>query len=208
MTASRALFSTGEPAYAVDHSGVIVAWNTAAEAAFGYTEAEALGQRCWELLAGRDVFGNHYCFDDCALRETAFHHGSINPHELYLKTSSRELKKFRVSTLLVADGPGNELLVHLCHPDCDASDECNTTICAVQPGNNHQRGNNHGRGALTVRETEVLSLLSEGKGTNEVAEKMCISPATVRNHIQHILYKLHVHSRIAAINLGQKIGLI
>ncbi|MDH3647534.1 MAG: LuxR C-terminal-related transcriptional regulator [Gammaproteobacteria bacterium] len=61
---------------------------------------------------------------------------------------------------------------------------------------------------MTEREKEVLTLLSQGKSTKDVATDMCISAATVRNHTQHILHKLHVHSRFAAINLGHKLGLV
>ena len=71
----------------------------------------------------------------------------------------------------------------------------------------HPSANNH-RGALTNREHEVLALLAEGKATREIASLMCISPATVRNHIQHILTKLHVHNRLEAILMGQRIDLI
>ena len=58
MRASKSLFSTGEPAYGVNRGGVIMAWNPAAESTFGFSESEAMGQHCWELLAGHDLFGN------------------------------------------------------------------------------------------------------------------------------------------------------
>ena len=56
MRASKSLYSTGEPAYAVNRDGVIMAWNPAAESTFGFSESEAIGEHCWELLAGRDLF--------------------------------------------------------------------------------------------------------------------------------------------------------
>jgi PAS domain S-box-containing protein len=59
------IFATGEPAYAVDRDGTIVAWNTAASRAFGYPGAQALGRKCWELLQGQDAFGNQYCCERC-----------------------------------------------------------------------------------------------------------------------------------------------
>ncbi len=52
---------------------------------------------------------------------------------------------------------------------------------------------------LTAREKEVLTLLIEGADTAAVAEKLVISYATARNHIQHILDKMGVHSRLEAI---------
>ena len=52
---------------------------------------------------------------------------------------------------------------------------------------------------LTAREREVLHLLTEGLDGTAIAEQLFLSPATVRNHIQHILTKLEVHSRAEAV---------
>ena len=52
---------------------------------------------------------------------------------------------------------------------------------------------------LTKREREVLRLLSEGKKTDEMGEQLFISDVTVRNHIQNILRKLNVHSKLEAV---------
>ena len=53
---------------------------------------------------------------------------------------------------------------------------------------------------LSEREQEVLNLLSMGHSNKQVAEKMFISMATVKSHIYSIYQKLHVNSRIDAIN--------
>ena len=53
--------------------------------------------------------------------------------------------------------------------------------------------------ALTAREREILTCLAEGMTTRAVAERFFISPVTVRNHIQRILQKLGVHSKLAAV---------
>ncbi|TAJ31549.1 MAG: response regulator transcription factor, partial [Nitrospirae bacterium] len=47
---------------------------------------------------------------------------------------------------------------------------------------------------LSEREREVLYLLASGTNTKSIADSLCISPATVRNHIQHILEKLGAHT--------------
>jgi DNA-binding NarL/FixJ family response regulator len=52
---------------------------------------------------------------------------------------------------------------------------------------------------LTRREREVLRLLAEG-GTNQaIASRLLISPETARTHVQNILVKLGVHSRLEAV---------
>ncbi len=58
------------------------------------------------------------------------------------------------------------------------------------------------RGAmLTSREWEVLELLREGLSTKEIAERLFLSPATIRSHVAGILRKLRVADRAAAIRL-------
>jgi DNA-binding NarL/FixJ family response regulator len=54
---------------------------------------------------------------------------------------------------------------------------------------------------LTVRERQVLQLLSEGRSTGEVARALVVAPVTIRSHISGILHKLNASSRQEAINL-------
>lgn len=51
---------------------------------------------------------------------------------------------------------------------------------------------------LTVREREVLALLAQGSDNESIARALVISPQTARTHIQNILGKLEVHSRLEA----------
>jgi DNA-binding NarL/FixJ family response regulator len=59
-------------------------------------------------------------------------------------------------------------------------------------------------GALTRREVEVLRLMADGCGTRAVADTLHVSPATVRNHVQNVLAKLGVHSRLEAVAYATK----
>lgn len=52
---------------------------------------------------------------------------------------------------------------------------------------------------LTPRETEVLRSMAHGHSNEALADKLCISPATVRTHISHILAKLNLASRTQAV---------
>jgi two-component system, NarL family, nitrate/nitrite response regulator NarL len=51
---------------------------------------------------------------------------------------------------------------------------------------------------LTPRELEVLARLVQGEGTTEIARSLSVSKSTARTHIQSILTKLGVHSRLEA----------
>lgn len=60
---------------------------------------------------------------------------------------------------------------------------------------------------LTQREREVLDLIAQGVGNAEIAERLVLSPKTVRNHISNVFSKLQVASRAAAIVRARKAGL-
>jgi DNA-binding NarL/FixJ family response regulator len=53
---------------------------------------------------------------------------------------------------------------------------------------------------LSIREKEILEMLSRGLLYKEIAERVFISPQTVRKHVYHIYEKLHVGNRIEAVN--------
>jgi len=55
---------------------------------------------------------------------------------------------------------------------------------------------------LTPREREVLGLLTQGLELDEIANRLVITPKTVAKHIEHILGKLGVHSRVQAVALA------
>jgi DNA-binding NarL/FixJ family response regulator len=63
-------------------------------------------------------------------------------------------------------------------------------------------------GRLTPREKEVLSLLAEGGDNETIAQALVISPQTARTHIQNVLVKLGVHSRLEAAALAIQNGLL
>jgi DNA-binding NarL/FixJ family response regulator len=61
---------------------------------------------------------------------------------------------------------------------------------------------------LTVRESQLLEILAQGFSTSEIASTLVISQSTVRNHVQNILGKLGVHSRLEAIAHAYQYGMI
>ena len=63
-------------------------------------------------------------------------------------------------------------------------------------------------GGLTERESQVLELLAQGLPTSDIAGTLIISQSTVRNHVQNILGKLGVHSRLEAIAYAYQHGMI
>ena len=61
---------------------------------------------------------------------------------------------------------------------------------------------------LTERQAEVLALMAEGLSNRAIAERLVLSPYTVRNHVSEILSRLGVTSRTEAAALAVRQGLV
>ncbi len=59
---------------------------------------------------------------------------------------------------------------------------------------------------LTRREQDVLAALMDGDAPAEIAKAQHVSLTTVRSHIRSLLFKLDVHSQVAAIGLARRAG--
>lgn len=60
---------------------------------------------------------------------------------------------------------------------------------------------------LTEREREILGLIAKGDSNTEIAQRLVLSPHTVRNHISNIFSKLQVADRAEAIIRARDAGL-
>ena len=201
MNGNLLVGSTTDPAFATDRDGVIRAWNAAAEEAFGLTQGEAQGRQCSRVLKGLDVYGNEYCSESCPLRQMALSGRPVHRCQIHFRDASGETNPYSVNTLLLRGlPPVDPAVVHLLQ----------RVYCEVPRSKPRRRryASNHNRGELSPRELEVLRLLADGHDTKDVARTLCISHSTARNHIQHVLHKLHVHSRLEAVAAPRKAGLI
>ena len=61
---------------------------------------------------------------------------------------------------------------------------------------------------ISIREREILKLISEGLRNKEIAEKFFISPLTVKSHIYHLYKKLDVSSRMKAVEKAKGMKII
>jgi NarL family two-component system response regulator LiaR len=62
--------------------------------------------------------------------------------------------------------------------------------------------------ALTPREREILHLIAEGADNKTIADRLVVSPHTVRTHVQNVLAKLGAHSKLEALTIAAKRGLV
>jgi two-component system nitrate/nitrite response regulator NarL len=72
----------------------------------------------------------------------------------------------------------------------------------------HERERGQQGPVLTAREREVLRLVAAGHSAPEIADRIHLSPATVKSHLQAIYDKLGVAERAAAVAEGMRRGLL
>jgi DNA-binding NarL/FixJ family response regulator len=61
------------------------------------------------------------------------------------------------------------------------------------------------RSALTTREWQIVDLLGDGASTEQITERLVLSPCTVYSHIHRLLHKLGVHSRRDAVAAARRL---
>lgn len=204
LSVSRAVASTADPAFGSDREGRIVAWNASAEAFLGYTVDEVVGRPCHEVLRGRDVFGNLYCGARCPVYEAALRGEPITRFEITYRAANGRRVNAEVSLFALRGELAEEVyLVHLLRPvlnleGSQVRGRAGVAIC----------GKAEPSVSLTPRQTEVLKLLEAGCSTREIAQRLYISEVTVRNHVESLLRKLEVHSRLEAVAAARLSGIL
>jgi PAS domain S-box-containing protein len=205
-------------AYAVDMNQRIIFWNRGAERLLGYLADEVIGKRCYQVLGGLSEQEAPVCTSNCTAILWA-RSGQVAPAHTLLTHSKDGSPKWLSITHVLLPAARRELssLIHIFH---DASEEVEAKRVVQQlknflaavpkvplPQQVLPAETDSTVDALTPREREVLRLLSEGMGTKPIAEKLTISPTTVRNHIQRILAKLGVDSRLEGVVAASHRGL-
>lgn len=76
---------------------------------------------------------------------------------------------------------------------------------AAAPGPNTQAQASLG---ISERELEVLRLLAAGQSNKEIANRLAVSPNTVKTHISNLFAKLEVRRRTAAIGRARELGIL
>ena len=216
------LSQSDTPALATDIGGHIVFWNRAAERLLGRPTNQVLGRRCYDVLGGKDIFGNRFCHENCSIVSMTRKGEAVQGFEIVLGASPKQEQNINV-TILKIPGSRPELftLVHILQPiDRSArltralerlgAQRTGTTAPSTTDGWEPVAApgpvNLPKAPPLTDREKEILRWVAAGLQNKEIAHKLGISLATVRNHIHNILEKLDVHSKLEAVSLAFRQG--
>jgi PAS domain S-box-containing protein len=191
-----ALERAADGAFVIGPDGRIVLWNRAAERMLGYAAREVIGRPCCDLFVGYDDHGNRLCYRGCHVSTLVKMGDPVQSFDMKTRSKTGRPIWINVSTLVVpGGGAGGPLTVHLFR-DTTATKEL---LTLVHDHLSAPAAPSTPNGALTRREIEILDLVATGVRTRVIAERLHVSPATVRNHVQNILGKLGAHSRLEAV---------
>ncbi|MBI2161851.1 MAG: PAS domain S-box protein [Candidatus Rokubacteria bacterium] len=203
-TLDQALTRAGDGAFVISGDGRIVLWNRAAEKILGYSSRDVLGRQCCDVFVGRDENDNRLCYQGCHVQTLVKMAEPIQTFDMHTQNKAGKPVWLNISILVSpSNGKNGPMTVHLFR-DVTATRELlalvHERLSAPAPGTITPEA----ASTLTRRELEVLRLMAGGTNTASAAEKLHVSPATIRNHVQNIFGKLGVHSRLEAVAYATK----
>jgi PAS domain S-box-containing protein len=216
------LSRTADGALLADEQGTVVLWNKAAERLLGFRAAEVLGRPCHEVMKGETLSGHPFCSPSCAIGHRLGCGGGVRNFDIQTRTKAGKPIWLNVSSLPVPSRKKDRFLFAHLFRDIGRQakvqqlvKELHSVLSAPDerraPHAQHTLSPTFSSDAvpdvpstlpLSRREREVLQHLALGERTARIADILCISTATVRNHIQHIFEKLGAHSRLEALAIA------
>jgi len=194
----QALARAGDGAFVIGTDGRIVLWNRSAERILGYAARDVLGRACCDIFTGYDDDGNRLCYQGCHVLSLVRMDEAVQSFDMRMRTKAGQPVWINVSILSTNGERGAPLTIHLFR-DVTASKELLALVherLAPRPAGGAKGPEPT---VLSRRELEVLQLMTKGLNTKATAERLHVSRATVRNHVQNIFGKLGVHSRLEAV---------
>ena len=196
---------------------------------------QALGRLCHEVFGGRDLFGNRFCSESCPVSQTLNRHEGVNRFEMRTGDQLRP-QVLGVTVVEIPDPRrGFHTAVHILdqieekswlarelarlRETADAllrgvpSDSSkggvpvrlHLSLSAIAPTEAPGSAETLVE-ALSDREQDVLRAIASGQANKDIARTLHISLATTRNHVQHILKKLDVHTKLEAMAMVSRNG--
>lgn len=206
--------------FAAESGGRVIFWNQCAENILGWAARDVLYKPCWEIVGGSDSTGKPFCGPTCPVVQQT----SDPPRSFDLEVSFRSgLRRWvNVSIIYGATLPlagsgavSSTAIVHLVRDiterrraeffgrrvlDMSESVRSAPRPLAVTAGCGSLR--------LPPRQRLVLELMAQGMTTMAMAREMKVRVSTVRTHVEQTLKSLGAHSRLQAIHLARRQGLL
>lgn len=213
------LEGAADGALVLDSEDKVVFWNSAAERLLGFRAEEVIGRPCHEVMRGKTLCGHPLCSSPCSIACRLAVGRAVRNFDMQTFTKTGRMIWLNVSSIPVPmRKKGRFAVAHLFRDVTKQArvrrlvEDLHSVLCSgpADPAGSEARRDPKLEISfvlpLSEREQEVLRLLAAGEGSKAIADKLCISPATVRNHIQHILEKLGAHSRLQALAIAFRPG--
>jgi PAS domain S-box-containing protein len=186
LDVARALAEVAVPAYVLDRRGQIRWLNRCALALIGNRVDEhfasvvaAEGRNLSRAQFARNLIG-----------------GTATGYDLVLVDRDGRRRRVRISSVPLRQHGEIVGVLGLACPAGPASDGVTAGEGAARPL------------GVTARQYETLALLADGLGTSAIASRLGVAEETARNHIRGLLRQLGVHSRLEAVVLAYRLGLV
>jgi PAS domain S-box-containing protein len=176
--------------------GIVQTWNARAEVLYGWSRAEAIGRHISELT-----------FSESERAQAEAIMAAIQRGESWQGTFRLRRKDGSIFSAFVKDSPifdADNRLIGIVGVSIEIADpELARAVRALVTDGNHSN-NHHGRRTRTLspREREVLGLLARGLTGEQIANRLVLSPETVRTHIRNAREKLGASTRVEAVTMA------
>jgi PAS domain S-box-containing protein len=168
------------PSFIADRDGTVTWLNDAAEKIFG----DLVGRPVTSVVAPE-----HAAIMREQLEQKLQGAARSTDYEVDVITADGQRRRAEISSVLIAGG-----------------DSCHAVFGVALLG--PPRDPSEPPVSLTPRQMQILQLLSEGASTQQIAAALHLSRETVRNHIRNILRALGAHSRLQAVAVAHRRGLL
>lgn len=211
------LSDVGDATFATDPNYRILYWNRTAEEILGFQRDQVVGKLCYQVLRGIDPGGHQICHNACETMRQIQSGNRVPSCDIVVHTSDGEERCINTSTIVVRGNQARPIAI--VHTFRDVTRHRQLELLGEQVLSNVGQFLNLNSPRipmapagidcqLTAREREVLELLAKGADSSRVAEELCISHCTARNHIQSILSKMGVHNKVEAVVQAMRYNLV
>ena len=202
MRLDALLRQTADGVCGVDQGGKISLWTPSAQKILGYSARDVMGRPCCEVFVEPEGSDSAVCYQGCHVPATVVPSEPVRHVAVATRTKVGKPIWLHISIISLPEArPDASTILHLFR-DVTTAKEIEAlvreSLVRVRP---EPPVSSPGTTPtdLTRRELEILRLIVNGASTRSMAGRLHVSPITVRNHVQSILRKLNVHSRLEAV---------
>jgi PAS domain S-box-containing protein len=178
---------------ATDATGLVTTWNARAEALYGWTREEALGRDVRDLTVPENERHN------AGQIIAALQQGESWQGAFRLRRKDGSLFTAYVKDSPILDDEGR--LTGMVGVSIEIADpHLASAVRSLVSSDGH--GMHRRTRTLSPREREVLALLARGLTGEQIAERLVLSPETVRTHIRNAREKLGASTRVEAVTMA------